>query len=155
MPSANTGAISLNLTCFHVSPYINHPYSLPGYSSTNQNQSREEARTTSCMAMAGESRRRRRAAAEAVAWCLALGVVALLLVGSVEEEAVVVVRGARLAAARPCEEIYMVEEGETLHSISDRCGDPYILEQNPHVHDPDDVFPGLVIKITPRPGRRN
>uniref|UniRef100_A0A0E0BCW2 LysM domain-containing protein n=1 Tax=Oryza glumipatula TaxID=40148 RepID=A0A0E0BCW2_9ORYZ len=107
--------------------------------------------------MAGESRRRRRrAAAEAVAWCLALGVVALLLVGSVEkEEAVVVVRGARLAAARPCEEIYVVEEGETLHSISDRCGDPYILEQNPHVHDPDDVFPGLVIKITPRPGRRN
>ncbi|EAY79264.1 hypothetical protein OsI_34380 [Oryza sativa Indica Group] len=106
--------------------------------------------------MAGESRRRRRAAAEAVAWCLALGVVALLLVGSVEkEEEVVVVRGARLAAARPCEEIYVVEEGETLHSISDRCGDPYILEQNPHVHDPDDVFPGLVIKITPRPGRRN
>uniref|UniRef100_A0A0E0F051 LysM domain-containing protein n=1 Tax=Oryza meridionalis TaxID=40149 RepID=A0A0E0F051_9ORYZ len=110
--------------------------------------------------MAGESRRRRRAAAEAVAWCLALGVVALLLVGSVEkegdeEEAVVVVRGARLAAARPCEEIYVVEEGETLHSISDRCGDPYILEQNPHVHDPDDVFPGLVIKITPRSGRRN
>lgn len=104
----------------------------------------------------GESRRRRRAAAEAVAWCLALGVVALLLVGSVEkEEEVVVVRGARLAAARPCEEIYVVEEGETLHSISDRCGDPYILEQNPHVHDPDDVFPGLVIKITPRPGRRN
>uniref|UniRef100_J3N491 LysM domain-containing protein n=2 Tax=Oryza brachyantha TaxID=4533 RepID=J3N491_ORYBR len=50
---------------------------------------------------------------------------------------------------RPCEEIYVVGEGETLHSISDKCGDPYILEQNPHVHDPDDVFPGLVIRITP------
>ncbi|KAL5223456.1 hypothetical protein ABZP36_010095 [Zizania latifolia] len=94
--------------------------------------------------------RRRKAAVEAVAWCCGLAAVALLLVGSVEvEERGVVVRGARLAAARPCEEIYVVEEGETLHSISDKCGDPYILEQNPHVHDPDDVFPGLVIKITP------
>ncbi|KAF0921852.1 hypothetical protein E2562_020315 [Oryza meyeriana var. granulata] len=60
-----------------------------------------------------------------------------------------------LAAVRrqryPRRLIYVVEEGETLHSISDKCGDPDILEQNPHVHDPDDVFPGLVIKITPRP----
>jgi len=52
-------------------------------------------------------------------------------------------------AARPCEEVYVVGEGETLHSISDKCGDPFILELNPHVHDPDDVFPGLVIQITP------
>lgn len=50
---------------------------------------------------------------------------------------------------RPCDEIYVVGEGETLHSISDKCGDPFIVEQNPHIHDPDDVFPGLVIKITP------
>ncbi|KAI3839324.1 hypothetical protein MKX03_031034 [Papaver bracteatum] len=50
---------------------------------------------------------------------------------------------------KPCEEIYVVGEGETLHTISDKCGDPYIVEQNPHIHDPDDVFPGLVIKITP------
>ncbi|MFS8013519.1 putative LysM domain-containing protein [Helianthus anomalus] len=48
-----------------------------------------------------------------------------------------------------CDEIYVVEEGETLHTISDKCGDPFILEENPHIHDPDDVFPGLVIKITP------
>ncbi|KAJ1426859.1 hypothetical protein SESBI_10113 [Sesbania bispinosa] len=27
-------------------------------------------------------------------------------------------------------------------------GDPFIVEKNPHIHDPDDVFPGLVIKIT-------
>ncbi|KAF8772734.1 hypothetical protein HU200_001883 [Digitaria exilis] len=95
------------------------------------------------------------AAADTASWCLALSVVALLLVCSlagagagttpVERQ---VVRGAALSA-RPCEEIYVVAEGETLHSISDKCGDPYILEQNPHVHDPDDVFPGLVIKITP------
>ncbi|XP_052113278.1 uncharacterized protein LOC127744813 [Arachis duranensis] len=50
---------------------------------------------------------------------------------------------------RPCEEIYVVGEGETLHTISDKCGDPYIVDNNPHIHDPDDVFPGLVIKITP------
>ncbi|KAI3442844.1 LysM domain-containing protein [Psidium guajava] len=50
---------------------------------------------------------------------------------------------------RPCDEIYLVREGETLQTIGDKCGDPYIVEQNPHIHDPDDVFPGLVIKITP------
>nr|GEZ52921.1 peptidoglycan-binding LysM domain-containing protein [Tanacetum cinerariifolium] len=32
---------------------------------------------------------------------------------------------------------------------SDKCGDAFIVEENPHIHDPDDVFPGLVIKITP------
>jgi hypothetical protein len=52
---------------------------------------------------------------------------------------------------QPCEEMYVVAEGETLHGISDRCGDPYILERNPHVHDPDDVFPGLVLRSTSSP----
>ncbi|KAJ0616290.1 putative LysM domain-containing protein [Helianthus annuus] len=50
---------------------------------------------------------------------------------------------------RPCDEIYVVREGETLQTIGEKCGDPYIVEENPHIHDPDDVFPGLVIKITP------
>lgn len=54
---------------------------------------------------------------------------------------------------RPCDEIYVVREGETLHTISEKCGDPYIVEENPHIHDPDDVFPGLVIKITPLTNR--
>jgi hypothetical protein len=91
------------------------------------------------------------AAADAASCCCVL---ALLLVGALadsgEEErgGALVVRGPRLLATRPCEEIYVVGEGETLHSISARCGDPYILERNPHVHDPDDVFPGLVIRIT-------
>lgn len=52
--------------------------------------------------------------------------------------------------SQPCEEIYVVGEGETLHTISDKCGDPFIVENNPHIHDPDDVFPGLVIHIMPR-----
>jgi len=96
------------------------------------------------------------AAADTTSWCVALSLVAMLMVvctlgaggGGAGEGGVVVVRGAALSA-RPCEEIYVVAEGETLHSISDKCGDPFILERNPHVHDPDDVFPGLVIQITP------
>ncbi|KAK4798133.1 hypothetical protein SAY86_030459 [Trapa natans] len=51
--------------------------------------------------------------------------------------------------SRRCDEIYVVGEGETLQTIGEKCGDPYIVEENPHIHDPDDVFPGLVIKITP------
>ncbi|WOG91102.1 hypothetical protein DCAR_0310350 [Daucus carota subsp. sativus] len=50
---------------------------------------------------------------------------------------------------RACDEIYVVREGDTLQSISEKCNDPYIVEFNPHIHDPDDVFPGLLIKITP------
>ncbi|CAI9101670.1 OLC1v1039048C1 [Oldenlandia corymbosa var. corymbosa] len=58
-------------------------------------------------------------------------------------------RSYNLLPGRVCDEIYVVREGETLHTISDKCGDPFIVEHNPHIHDPDDVFPGLVIKITP------
>ena len=50
---------------------------------------------------------------------------------------------------KACDEIYVVREGETLQTIGEKCGDPYIVEENPHIHDPDDVFPGLVIKINP------
>ncbi|CDP05257.1 unnamed protein product [Coffea canephora] len=50
---------------------------------------------------------------------------------------------------RPCDEIYVVGEGETLHTISVKCGDAFILERNPHIYDPDDVFPGLVLNILP------
>ncbi|KAM7464259.1 hypothetical protein LguiA_032380 [Lonicera macranthoides] len=48
---------------------------------------------------------------------------------------------------KACDEIYVVREGETLQTISEKCGDPYIVEENPHIHDPDDVFPGLVNKV--------
>ncbi|KAE8690551.1 transcription initiation factor TFIID subunit 12-like [Hibiscus syriacus] len=50
---------------------------------------------------------------------------------------------------KACDEIYVVGEGETLQTISEKCGDPFIVEHNPHIHDPDDVFPGLLIKVTP------
>ncbi|CAA0842631.1 peptidoglycan-binding LysM domain-containing protein [Striga hermonthica] len=58
-------------------------------------------------------------------------------------------RGNNRFVTRACDEIYVVREGETLQTISEKCDDPFIVERNPHVHDPDDVFPGLVIKITP------
>ncbi|THU69139.1 hypothetical protein C4D60_Mb08t11270 [Musa balbisiana] len=57
-------------------------------------------------------------------------------------------RGGRLRELA-CDETYVVAEGETLHAISDKCGDPFIVERNPHIHDPDDVLPGLVIKLAP------
>uniref|UniRef100_A0A1D1Y374 Spore coat assembly protein exsA n=1 Tax=Anthurium amnicola TaxID=1678845 RepID=A0A1D1Y374_9ARAE len=91
------------------------------------------------------------AMADAASWCCALLLVGLVLLSSLREAAQGgggEVRG-RAFAGRACDEIYVVGEGETLHTISDKCGDPFIVEENPHIHDPDDVFPGLVIKITP------
>ncbi|EXC11893.1 hypothetical protein L484_005354 [Morus notabilis] len=90
--------------------------------------------------------------AEAASWYCAVVLLALILLASVRETSLSELdepfRGNRLLD-RPCDEIYIVGEGETLHTISDKCGDPFIVERNPHIHDPDDVFPGLVIKITP------
>ncbi|XP_075515948.1 uncharacterized protein LOC142550771 [Primulina tabacum] len=92
--------------------------------------------------------------AEAILWHGLLLVALMLILSSCESSG-----GGELSAqestvlheimlGRPCDEIYVVREGETLQTISDKCGDPYIVEENPHIHDPDDVFPGLVIKIT-------
>ncbi|XP_022894869.1 uncharacterized protein LOC111408890 [Olea europaea var. sylvestris] len=89
------------------------------------------------------------AMADTVSWCCAIALITLILISSIKDgTANNPVRGRQLQD-RPCDEIYVVREGETLHTISDKCGDPYIVERNPHIHDPDDVFPGLVIRITP------
>ncbi|KAF7017700.1 unnamed protein product [Triticum aestivum] len=99
-------------------------------------------------------------AADAASWWCAVALVALVLLGALSAEtadedgegaAAAYFRGPRLggAAARPCDGVYVVGEGETLHTISDKCGDPFIVERNPHVHDPDDVFPGLVLALRP------
>ena len=90
--------------------------------------------------------------ASSSSWCSVLALVFLSLVllsSSVESSSLVgeSIKGNQLPD-RACDEVYIVGEGETLHMISDKCGDPFIVEQNPHIHDPDDVFPGLVIKIT-------
>ncbi|GMN39400.1 hypothetical protein TIFTF001_008640 [Ficus carica] len=96
------------------------------------------------------------AAAERASWYCALLLAVLLVLSCCESsESEIAVRAQRkdrvsiINRSRPCDEIYVVREGETLQTIAERCGDPYIVEENPHIHDPDDVFPGLVIKITP------
>ncbi|XP_047307758.1 uncharacterized protein LOC124911331 [Impatiens glandulifera] len=53
-----------------------------------------------------------------------------------------------LLVKQRCDDIYVVQEGDTLQTIGEKCGDPYIVEENPHIHDPDDVIPGLLLKIT-------
>ncbi|XP_028121200.1 uncharacterized protein LOC114318494 [Camellia sinensis] len=90
------------------------------------------------------------AIADAASWYCAIVIVTLILLSTFKDSSFTgePVRGSQFFD-RPCDEIYVVGEGETLHTISDKCGDPFIVEQNPHIHDPDDVFPGLVIKITP------
>ncbi|KAK4431544.1 hypothetical protein Salat_0916500 [Sesamum alatum] len=87
--------------------------------------------------------------ADAASFCCAILFLALMIIllnDRVADEPAVT---GRPILDRPCDEIYVVGEGETLHTISEKCGDPYIVERNPHIHDPDDVFPGLVIKIVP------
>ncbi|CAN6481142.1 unnamed protein product [Victoria cruziana] len=95
--------------------------------------------------------RRAAAAADAASWYCAVAVVALILVALFHEDrpGAAVAEAAVAVAGRPCDEIYVVEEGETLHTISDRCDDPFIVERNPHIQDPDDIFPGLVIRLSP------
>ncbi|XWS35725.1 hypothetical protein CRYUN_Cryun20dG0021000 [Craigia yunnanensis] len=94
---------------------------------------------------------------EEASWCCVFVLVTLLLLNSFKETRITNdedVKGIRFLD-RACDEIYVVGEGETLHSISDKCDDPFIVEQNPHIHEPDDVFPGLIIKITPMNSRKS
>ncbi|KAH1039747.1 hypothetical protein J1N35_041490 [Gossypium stocksii] len=93
-----------------------------------------------------------RAMAEKVSWYCALFMAVMLVMSCCQEPNERGEEGMMRVvhqSKKPCDEIYVVREGETLHTISEKCGDPFIVEHNPHIHDPDDVFPGLVIKITP------
>ncbi|KAK1409171.1 hypothetical protein QVD17_35696 [Tagetes erecta] len=82
-------------------------------------------------------------------YCIIFLLLIVMLGSFTEDDDLIKKMNPRVTAQASCDEIYVVGEGETLHTISDKCGDPYIVEENPHIHDPDDVFPGLVIKITP------
>ncbi|KMZ64196.1 hypothetical protein ZOSMA_37G00760 [Zostera marina] len=83
-------------------------------------------------------------AANTVSICCAAMLVMLILLSPLMESCLLSRKGNN--RRRACDEIYMVREGETLNSISDKCNDPYIIE---HIQDPDDVFPGLVVWIIP------
>ncbi|KAG4992740.1 hypothetical protein AAZX31_09G242000 [Glycine max] len=96
-----------------------------------------------------------KAIADAASWCCACFLVSLLLLcifrdisALHDDQGNLMMRSSHVLSKPSCDEIYVVGEGETLHTISDKCGDPFIVEKNPHIHDPDDVFPGLVLKIT-------
>jgi len=77
--------------------------------------------------------------------CFALFCCVLLIIGAVEGRTKFMqdhnIHG-------PCEEIYIVEEGETLQTISEKCNAPFILMDNPHIQDTDDLSQGLVLQIT-------
>nr|AFK40764.1 unknown [Lotus japonicus] len=93
----------------------------------------------------------RKSRTDSASWFCAMVLLGIILLGSIKESTSNTsdgdeVRGNNLRD-RACDEIYVVGEGETLNTISDKCGDPFIVERNPHIHDPDDVFPGLVIRI--------
>ncbi|PKU71621.1 hypothetical protein MA16_Dca004463 [Dendrobium catenatum] len=48
---------------------------------------------------------------------------------------------------RPCDEIYVVKEGETLQTISVKCKTLSILDDNPQILDSDDLGQGTVLYI--------
>lgn len=52
--------------------------------------------------------------------------------------------------AKECDEFYVVREGDTFYSIAEKCDDPFILLSNPHVRDPQDIFPGNILRINPQ-----
>ncbi|GAU41281.1 hypothetical protein TSUD_349210 [Trifolium subterraneum] len=102
--------------------------------------------------------------ADAASWYCAITLVALILLTIFRESSSMIqnnhdhniIETNLFMSNKPyCDEIYVVGEGETLNTISDKCNDPFIVENNPHIHDPDDVFPGLVIKITPNSHHHN
>ncbi|KAG5021964.1 hypothetical protein JHK82_017843 [Glycine max] len=76
-----------------------------------------------------------KAIANAASWYCAFVLVALALLSMFKDSSMLIPSqyASGQLLSRPCEEIYVVGE----------------VENNPHIHDPDDVFPGLVIKITP------
>ncbi|MFQ6636995.1 hypothetical protein Gotur_013552 [Gossypium turneri] len=113
------------------------------------------------MASCNLRRRRQRiraltvALAEEASWCYVVVLITLLLLLNCFKEACTMTNGGdddedrnNVKGMVLCDEIYVVGEGETLNTIGDKCGDPnLIVEHNPHIHVPDDVFPGFVLKI--------
>eukprot|EP00246_Nothoceros_aenigmaticus_P012184 TRINITY_DN3649_c0_g1_i1.p2 TRINITY_DN3649_c0_g1~~TRINITY_DN3649_c0_g1_i1.p2 ORF type:complete len:107 (+),score=6.32 TRINITY_DN3649_c0_g1_i1:385-705(+) len=47
----------------------------------------------------------------------------------------------------PCGDVHVVQEGETLQSISEKCNDPFLLVDNPQIEDSDVLFAGVALKV--------
>lgn len=51
---------------------------------------------------------------------------------------------------QPCDGVfYVVGEGETLYTIAEKCNDQFIFPLNPQIQDPDDIFPGVILRLKP------
>ncbi|XP_073389012.1 uncharacterized protein [Physcomitrium patens] len=53
----------------------------------------------------------------------------------------------RMLRGCPCGPTYVVRGGESLQMISEKCNDQFILENNPHIVDHDDLFEGQLLKM--------
>ncbi|KAE8682342.1 SWIB complex BAF60b domain-containing family protein [Hibiscus syriacus] len=93
------------------------------------------------------SMKKPRALVGAASWYYTVALLTLIFIGSTRANYEAADVKGRQLLNRPCDEFYVVREGETLNMIGDKCDDPFIVERNPHINDPDDVFPGLVIHI--------
>lgn len=56
-------------------------------------------------------------------------------------------QGRMLRSGCPCGETYVVRGGESLQMISEKCNDHFILENNPHIVDHDDLYEGQLLKM--------
>ena len=53
-----------------------------------------------------------------------------------------------LAKEHHYKEIYIIGDGETLQTINEKCNAPFILIDNPHIQDIEDIFEHVPRKIT-------
>ncbi|KAG4939731.1 hypothetical protein JHK82_045452 [Glycine max] len=85
---------------------------------------------------------------EPVSWFLLI-MLALRLIPNMEECSSPAIDVEKHTLEEPCKEFYEVRQGETLYSIAEKCRDPHIWLWNPHVEDPDDVYPGVIVRLKP------
>ncbi|KAL5081039.1 hypothetical protein RYX36_009460 [Vicia faba] len=97
-------------------------------------------------------------------WCIIILAVLAFIVAMIEESHYPIINEEQVEAVHEkessfcieiipieklCDEFYVVGEGETFYSITEKCNDPYILIRNPHIQDPQDIFPGVIIRLQP------
>ncbi|KAL4193893.1 hypothetical protein AMTRI_Chr06g201590 [Amborella trichopoda] len=74
-----------------------------------------------------------------------IGKVFLLLLAF--QSIAMVCHGARPLRNGRCDELYIVKDGETLQTISEKCNAPFLLFDNPHILDTDDIGEGVVLRV--------
>lgn len=94
-------------------------------------------------------------------WCTIMLAAVVLMVAYIEKSHYLVINEEQLetlnaeessiciSIEKLCDEFYVVGEGETFYSITEKCNDPYILMRNPQIQDPNDIFPGVILRLQP------